>query len=69
LRPRTKAILSGTAEPPPKVNDERVGFNGHVGLVITTLVGTIVCGYVFAIIALMILPSAVTSHNLTVIIA
>lgn len=69
LHPRTKAILSGTAEPPPKVNDERVGFNGHVGLLITTLVGTMICGYVFAIIALISLPSAVTSHNLTVIIA
>jgi len=28
-----------------------------------------VCGYVFAIIALISLPSAITSHNLTVIIA
>jgi len=27
------------------------------------------CGYVFAIIALISLPSAITSHNLTVIIA
>ncbi len=52
-----------------KVNDGRVGLNGRVGLLITTLVGTMVCGYVFAIIALISLPSAITSHNLTVIIA
>ena len=28
-----------------------------------------VCGYIFAIIALISLPSAITSHNLTIIIA
>jgi hypothetical protein len=67
--PRTKAILTGKAEPPPKVDDGRIGFNGRVGLLITTLVGTMICGYVFAVIALISLPSAVTSHNLTVIIA
>jgi len=51
------------------VDDERVGLNGKVGLAITTLVGTMVCGYVFAIIAFISLPSAISSHNLTVIIA
>jgi hypothetical protein len=67
--PCTVLHLTGKAPKPPKVNDGRVGFNGRIGLLITTLVGTMVCGYIFAIIALVSLPSAITSHNLTVIIA
>jgi hypothetical protein len=67
--PCTTLHLTGRAPKPAKVNDGRVGFNGRIGLLITTLVGTMVCGYVFALIALISLPSAITSHNLTVIIA
>jgi len=67
--PCTTLHLTGRAPKPPKVNDGRVGLNGRIGLLITTLVGTMVCGYVFALIALVSLPSAITSHNLTVIIA
>jgi len=69
LHPRTVKVLSGKAPPPPKVDDERVGLNGKIGLLITTLVGTMICAYVFGIIALVSLPSAITSHNLTIIIA
>jgi hypothetical protein len=69
LHPRTIKVLSGQAPPPPKVDDERVGLNGKIGLLITTLVGTMICAYVFGIIALVSLPSAITSHNLTIIIA
>lgn len=54
---------------PAKVDDARIGLNGRIGLAITTLVGTMVCGYVFAAIALISLPSAVSSHNLTIIVA
>src|SRR5208282_3303856 len=67
--PCTTLHLTGRAPKPPKVNDGRVGLNGRIGLLITTLVGTMVCGYVFAIIALISLPSAISSHNLTLIIA
>jgi hypothetical protein len=67
--PCTTLHLTGRAPKLPKVNDGRVGLNGRIGLLITTLVGTMVCGYVFAIIALISLPSAITSHNLTVLIA
>ena len=67
--PCTTLHLTGRAPKPPKVNDGRVGLNGKIGLLITTLVGTMLCGYVFAVIALISLPSAITSHNLTVIIA
>jgi hypothetical protein len=67
--PCTTLHLTGRAPRPPKVDDGRVGLNGKIGLLITTLVGTMVCGYIFAIIALISLPSAITSHNLTVLIA
>jgi hypothetical protein len=67
--PCTTLHLTGRASKPVKVNDGRVGLNGKIGLAITTLVGTMICGYIFAIIALISLPSAITSHNLTVIIA
>jgi hypothetical protein len=67
--PCTTLHLTGRAPRPVKVNDGRVGINGKIGLAITTLVGTMVCGYVFAIIALLSLPSAITSHSLTIIIA
>jgi len=36
---------------------------------ITLGVGTMVCAYIFAIVALISLPSAIKSHNLTIIIA
>lgn len=67
--PRTALHLAGRIHRPAKVNDGRVGLNGKIGLAITTLVGTMVCAYVFAAIALLSLPSAITSHNLTIIIA
>jgi hypothetical protein len=58
-----------------KVQDQRPTdtawhrFNTKVGLRITLLVGTMLCGYIFAAIALISLPSAVSSHNLTIIVA
>ena len=58
-----------------KVQDQRPTdtawhrFNTKVGLRITLLVGTMLCGYIFAGIALISLPSAVSSHNLTIIVA
>jgi len=67
--PQTLRVLSGKAPPPPKVADERVGLNGRIGLLITTLVGTMICAYVFAGIAIISLPSAIRSHNLTILIA
>jgi hypothetical protein len=69
LHPWTTHLMSEHRPPPPKVNDGRVGLNGKIGLLITTLVGTMICAYVFGIIALVSLPSAITSHNLTIIIA
>ncbi len=45
------------------------GINAKIGLTITAIVGTMICGYVFAAIALLSLPSAISSRNLTIIIA
>jgi hypothetical protein len=54
---------------PNKVEDEHVGLNGKVALIITASVGTMWAAYIFAIIAFVSLPAAVISGNLTVIIA
>jgi hypothetical protein len=60
---------------PVKVRDQRPAdtpfarFNSWLSLKITLLVGTMVCAYVFALIALISLPSAISSGNLTVIVA
>src|SRR5205823_5134325 len=67
--PRTVERIEGKGPGPAKVDDGRIGFNGRFGLQITTLVGTMICAYIFAGIALISLPSAISSHNLTIIIA
>ena len=53
---------------PPKAADEHVGFNGRVGLVITTAVGTMWCAYAFALLALVALPDALNSGSLLPIV-
>ena len=75
LHPHTKEVLDGIAKP-TKVNDHRLEgksgfarFNAKVGLMITLGVGTMICAYIFAAIALISLPSAIKSHDLTIIIA
>jgi hypothetical protein len=75
IHPHTKEVLDGIAKP-TKVNDHRfqdktgfARFNAKVGLLITLAVGTMICAYIFAIVALISLPSAIKSHNLTIIIA
>jgi hypothetical protein len=56
---------------PPKTTAENAGtgINAKVALAITAIVGTMVCAYVFALIALVSLPSAITSGNATIIVA
>jgi hypothetical protein len=44
-------------------------FNTRLGLKITVMVGTMVAAYVFSLIALISLPSAIKSGNLTIIVA
>ncbi len=43
---------------PPKVSDEHVGFNGRIALTLTTVVGTMWCAYLFAVLAFVALPDA-----------
>jgi hypothetical protein len=71
----TKDKVEGKAAGPVKVHDQLPSdtawqrVNAKIGLKITLLVGTMLAGYIFAIIALLSLPSAISSHNLTIIIA
>jgi len=74
---RTRAHETGTLPGPVKVRDQRrihhpnpaVRINARFGLFITVIVGTMWCAYVFAAIALLSLPQAITSHSLVIIVA
>jgi hypothetical protein len=46
-----------------------VRFNSRVGLMITVVVGTMWCAYLFTAIALVSLPSAIKTHDKIIIIA
>ena len=67
--PRTRDMLAGSAPAPPKVDDERIGFNGKIGLFLTTIVGTMWAAYLFTILALVSFPSAMRSGNSIIIVA
>src|SRR5438132_11154770 len=67
--PHTRDMLAGSAPPPPKVDDERIGFNGKLGLLLTTIVGTMWAAYLFTVLALVSFPSAIRSGNSIVIVA
>jgi hypothetical protein len=54
---------------PVKVNDERVGVNGKVALIITAVVGTMWCAYIFTLLALISLPAAISSGQAIIIVA
>jgi hypothetical protein len=43
--------------------------NSALGLKITVIVGTMWAAYIFALVALLSLPQAITSHNLVIIVA
>ncbi len=55
-------------EQPVKVDDERVGVNGKVALIITAVVGTMWCAYVFAVLGLTGIVGAVTNSVTVVLI-
>jgi hypothetical protein len=67
--PRTRDMLAGSAPAPPKVDDERIGFNGKIGLFLTTIVGRMWAAYLFTILALVSFPSAMRSGNSIIIVA
>src|SRR5437588_7331735 len=56
-------------ERPVQTEDEHVGRNGRIALAVTAIVGTMWAAYIFAVIALISFPSAITSGNLTIIVA
>jgi hypothetical protein len=56
-------------ERPPKTTDERLGFNGKIGVFITTVVGTMWAAYIFTVIALISLPGAISSGSTLIIVA
>jgi hypothetical protein len=63
--PRTTAHAEHKVQP-HKTTDERTGFNGRIGLAITLGVGTMVCAYVFALIALVSLPDTLDQAGVNI---
>ena len=52
---------------PHLTKHEHLGFNGKLALIITNMVGTMWCAYLFAIIALISLPAAISGGTATII--
>ena len=52
---------------PPKRADEAVGINSRIGLALTAVVGTMWCAYLFAALALAVLPQAIGGGLLTLV--
>ena len=67
--PHTRDMLAGSAPAPPKVDDERIGFNGKLGLFLTTIVGTMWAAYLFTVLAIVSFPSAIRSGDSIIIVA
>jgi hypothetical protein len=56
-------IEARRATEPPRSTDPVPTFNGRVALLLTRVVGTMWCAYVFAVLALVALPSALESGS------
>ena len=50
---------------PPKIRDTFAGINGRIALILTTAVGTMWCAYIFALLALLVVPQAIHGGLLT----
>jgi hypothetical protein len=50
---------------PPKTRAERGSINGKIALVLTGAVGTMWCAYIFAILALLVVPQAIQGGMLS----
>lgn len=50
---------------PPRTRSAPIGLNGRIALVLTSAVGTMWCAYVFALLALLVVPQAVRGGLLT----
>jgi hypothetical protein len=53
----------------PKTTDEHVGINGKVALTLTTVVGTMWAAYAFAVLALIALPSAISTGTVLALVS
>lgn len=60
-------IENRTKVGPHFTTHEHLGFNGKLALIITNIVGTMWCAYIFATIALISLPVAITGGTATII--
>ncbi|MEI7513329.1 MAG: hypothetical protein WCJ74_01775 [bacterium] len=60
-------IEERSAHGPHLTKDEHIGFNGRMAVLITNGVSTMWCAYLFAIIALISLPSAIEGGTATLI--
>ena len=54
---------------PAKTTEMRLGFNGRVGVFITTVVGTMWAAYIFTVLALISLPAALHTGDTVIIVA
>ncbi len=52
---------------PHTTKDERIGLNGRLALIITNMVSTMWCAYLFTAIALISLPAAIAGGTATLI--
>ena len=72
---RTQRKLDGTAPGPVKVAEQLPTgtavqrFNARFAVKVTSAVGTMWCAYAFAALALVSLPSAITSHNPVILVS
>lgn len=60
-------IEDRTKAGPHLTKHEHIGANGRLGLLITNLVGTMWCAYIFAVIALIGLPSAIAGGMASIV--
>ena len=72
---RTQAKLAGTAAPPAKVSDQlpqdtpASRFNSWFAVKVTNGVGTMWCAYLFAALAIVSLPEAISSGSAVVLVS
>lgn len=60
-------IEERSAHGPHLTKDEHIGFNGRIAVLITKGVSTMWCAYIFALIALISLPSAIEGGTATLV--
>jgi len=58
-------IAARKAQGPVLTRSEHIGLNGKIALMLTTAVGAMWCAYIFAILALVVIPQAVQGGLLT----